>query len=386
MTDNAQFYSLCNLNENPFRSNATFDDDPRVSIWAGYEKEQMLFQKFLIRSRAEQVGNTNFLLLYGDYGTGKSHALLWASHWLRGYGGDAKSVAYLIPTLKKDKGRLTFAGAFKDDLLAKTTLLDDVVGYQQFLGRCVVQYVQEKNLGTDAVNDDVIEKMLPSVELYNFAKRIYSCKNRDEVQHMLAPGNLSDYQAMINFTRLVNLFVYEMRFVSGAKRFRQSVHLFIDEFDDIRNASSKEVLEANDLLRHIYDYCPNCFGLVVAMSVVQEVIPTIMAEYVIGRVNRQIEFAVLDRSAASDFVIKIMDERRLSKGDVNMTGAYPFTRDAVDVLVGQITFRTPRKIVNIMQEAVEEIRLAGLDPTQRPVGIKDLDDHGILEQIWGNGH
>ena len=35
---------------------------------------------YLKRSLADQIGNANFLMLYGDYGTGKSHALLWAQH------------------------------------------------------------------------------------------------------------------------------------------------------------------------------------------------------------------------------------------------------------------------------------------------------------------
>ena len=51
----------------------------------------------------DQIGNSNLVLLYGDYGTGKSHALLWARHQIL----DAKksefnSVCYYIQTLRKD--------------------------------------------------------------------------------------------------------------------------------------------------------------------------------------------------------------------------------------------------------------------------------------------
>lgn len=384
MIDHATFYAKCNLVDNPFRSNATFDDDPRLSIWAGYEKERGLLERFLARSRAEQVGNTNFLLLYGDFGTGKSHALLWAARWLRNYSPDLKSAAYLIPTLKKDRGRLTFAGAFKDDLLAKTTLADDVIAYQQFLMRCIIQYIHEHALGADANNEEVIEKLLPSVELYNFAKKLYACKGKPEILALLAPKDLSDYQAMTAFTRIVNLFVHEMRFKNETMRFRQSVHLLIDEVDVLRAAPSKEVLDVNDLLRHIYDGCPNCFGLVVAMSVVQEVVPMILTEYVLGRVNRQIEFAVLDKSAAASFAIKIMDEWRVDATLEDQTGAFPFTPEAIDGLVGQISFRTPRKVVNSMQQAIEEARLVDLDPSVDPITVQDLDDNGIVDSIFGD--
>src|SRR5689334_7281165 len=75
-----QLYGVCNLVGNPFRSNPTHSSDPRIDIWVGYERQQDQLMKFLARTRADQVGNTNFLMLYGGYGTGKSHALLWAQN------------------------------------------------------------------------------------------------------------------------------------------------------------------------------------------------------------------------------------------------------------------------------------------------------------------
>ena len=63
------FYPLCNLKANPFRSNPTQESDPRMDIWVGYEREKSQFSKFLTRSRSDQVGNANFILLYGDLGT-----------------------------------------------------------------------------------------------------------------------------------------------------------------------------------------------------------------------------------------------------------------------------------------------------------------------------
>src|SRR3954454_20389661 len=95
-----EFYAGCKLTGNPFRSNAVTDEDPRVKIWVGYERQRAQLEKILDRVRADQVGLTNFVLLYGHFGTGKSHALLWARNRVKETGA---GVAYLIPTLKKDK-------------------------------------------------------------------------------------------------------------------------------------------------------------------------------------------------------------------------------------------------------------------------------------------
>lgn len=379
--DNATFYGTCNLNGNPFRSNATFDDDPRLAIWAGQTQEQRQLQKFLIRSRAEQVGNTNLTLLYGAYGTGKSHALLWGMQWLKSITEDGQSAAYYIPTLKKEKGRLSFAGAFNDDLISKTTIISDVLHYRNFLSRCVTQYSTENITGTDVTNDDIIGKLFPAIELYNFARELYRQETAETVKAFLAPRGQTDYQAMVAFTRLANLFVYEMRFKDEVKRFRQSVHLMIDELDVLVQASTKEVLEVNDLIRHLYDLCPNCFGLVLAVSAEQEILPSIFTEYVLTRVSRQIEFKTFDRAAAVDFVVHVMDANRIERNDDNRVGPFPFTQDALEAVLGQLIFRTPRKVVNVMQQVIEESRLAELDPSKGPITVSNLDASGITDEV-----
>ena len=379
--ENADFYRACNLNGNPFRSNATFDDDPRLAVWAGQIQERAQLEKFLSRSRAEQVGNSNLILLHGDWGTGKSHALLWGMHWLKQISKGGKSSAYYIPTLKKDKGRPTFAGAFVEDLIAKTTLLDDVVEYRQFLKSQITKFREENNLGSKVGDDDVIEKLIPAVELYNFAKELDKQDDVQKVRDLLIPKGLTDYQAMVTFTRIANLFVYELRFKNETRRFRQSVHLMIDELDILRQASTKDILEVNDLIRHLYDLCPNCFGLVLAVSAEQELLSSIFAEYILTRVNRQIEFKPFDRESSVEFATQIMDAMRLDAADTNKMGAFPFTKQALDAVLGQLTFRTPRKVVNVMQQVIEEARLKGLNPTSEPIDVETLDKTGLLEEV-----
>ena len=82
MLTQEEFYNAANITMNPFRTNPTIEADPRKGIWVGYEKERDTLLKFLVRSRADQVGNINFLMIYGEYGTGKSHALLWSNYYI----------------------------------------------------------------------------------------------------------------------------------------------------------------------------------------------------------------------------------------------------------------------------------------------------------------
>src|SRR5687768_14885747 len=117
----AEFYKAANLTQNPFRSNPTQESDPRMNIWIGYDKEREQLWRYIVRSRADQVGNANLVMLYGDLGTGKSHALLWAKYQiLEALREDFNAVAYYIQTLRKDAGKVTFAGAFKEDIVGKS--------------------------------------------------------------------------------------------------------------------------------------------------------------------------------------------------------------------------------------------------------------------------
>jgi len=378
---NAEYYAAANLTTNPFRSQATFEDDPRLTVWAGQERERTTLQKFLERSRAEKVGNTNGLLLHGPYGTGKSHALLWSMQWLRSLTEGGQSVAYYIPTLKKDRGKLSFAIALRDDLVARTTFVEDVALYRQWLARAIRRYMDEQELSADTSDDLIIERLIPAVDLSNFAKELYRIPADGLRDHLAI--SLTDYQAMLMFTRMVNLFVHEVRFKDGVSRFRQSVYLMVDELDVLMNASAKEVIEVNELIRHLYDMCPTCFGLVLALSAEQELLPTVFTEFVLSRIGRQIAFSVLDRQASVNFAIEIMNSpvMRVDHTDAAKMGAFPFTNDALEAVLGAVSFRTPRKIVNVLQQLIEEVRLADIDPAAGPITVEQLDQSAILDDL-----
>lgn len=380
----SEFYKSCNLKGNPFRSNPTHADDPRMDIWVGYEKQRQQFMKFLTRARADQVGNANFIMIYGGFGTGKSHALLWAQNRILNVEADEfRSVCYFIPSLKKAKGQFTFAGAFLDDIIAKSRLLADLQSYRTFLGTQIFKYRDENSISHDVKDAQIVEKLVPSVDLYNFAKELFAAESEEEVRAIITPRGLTDHQAVTIFTRIVNLFVHEISLSGGPKRFKKAAYLFIDELDDLQLASAKEARLVNDTLRHLYDSCPNAFGLVVALSAAIAELPSMFEDFILSRIQRQIELNLLDKDDAVDFVIAILNRWRVDAA--GPSGAFPFEKSAIEAVTSQLVEITPRKIVNTMQEVIEEVRLAGKDPAEGAISIKDLDDAGIIDEVFGAG-
>ena len=335
------YYKKANLNENPFRSNPNFAADPRSKLWVGYEKQKNDLTKYLVRSLSDQVGNANFVMLHGGYGTGKSHALLWArNRILHDQSKVFDSVCYFIPTIRKDKGKLTFAGAYLDDIIAKSDLLDDIQRFKDFLSECIHRYRKANSLDHKTPQDDIIEQLIPAVELSNFAKEINRCQEPTDYKAAIAPSLLTDYQAMLIFTRLVNLFVYEFKISENERqRFKKGAFLFIDELDDLERAPIKEAREVNDILRHIYDNCPNCFCLVIALSAEVSQLTVLFYDYILSRIQRMIELVVLDKDDAVEFVREILKSSRISHEDE--VGFFPFEEAAIEAIVSQLTEITP---------------------------------------------
>ncbi|GKS89889.1 hypothetical protein [Acidovorax sp. SUPP2539] len=374
-----EFYAACKLAGNPFRSNAVTDDDPRVKIWVGYDRQKSQLEKILDRVRADKVGLTNFILLYGAFGTGKSHALLWARHRVREL--DA-GIAYFVPTLKKDKGKLSFASAFSEDLIARGTLLVDLMEFKTF---CETRILETKQKHSQQITSEVaIEELIKSRELAEFVKGLMHCENELGVKTYLTREKLSDYQAVMLFSKIVNLFVQEFPSPQGNKRFRQAVYLLIDELDDLQRQPPKETLETNDILRHLYDACPNCFGLVCALSAEVTTLTNSFTDYVLSRVTRQIHFDLLDRTLAIDFVKAILVNNR-PQGVAPSSEYFPFDEEAVTAIMSQLREITPRKIVNTMQQVIEECRISEANPNAGPITSNVLDELEVFDAVFGDG-
>ena len=121
--------------------------------------------------------------------------------------------AILFQHYEKDKGTLTFAGAFLDDILEKSNLLADTQGFRHFLAECVTTYRSTNKIESDVSDEKLIERIIPSFELNRLAKDIYKCRNTEiqDFRQVLVPEkNMGDYQAMTIFTRLINLFVIKV--------------------------------------------------------------------------------------------------------------------------------------------------------------------------------
>lgn len=379
-----EFYKASNLKDNPFRSQPVFGGDPRMGIWVGYEKQRTQMMKFLTRSRADQVGNINFVMLYGQYGTGKSHALLWALNEIsHNRKEEFDSLAYYIPSLRKDKGNLSFSGAYRADLINKSSFVNDVWNFRTHLNSTISRYRDHHTDAKDFSDDEVLKKIFPQADHLRTASQIVHCASSDDIRRYICPEKLTDYEAMVIFTTLVNLMVADVKIGEQVRRYKKAVYLMIDEMDDLIRATGKEARDVNDILRHIYDACPNRFGIAIGLSAEIADFASIFYEYLLERIQKRIHLDTMDRDDAVRFVKLILDAWRID--DSANVGYYPFDEEAILSIASRLNRITPRKIIDVMQQTLEEVRLAGLDPSDGSVATEEfLESNEIIDEVLGD--
>lgn len=374
----SQFYSAANLKENPFLENPAVASHERASLWVGYEKERERLTRILTQARSDQLGSTRFFLMYGGFGTGKSHALLWAQNYiLHQKGSEFNSCAYFIRSLKTHGGKFSFHRAFQEFVINQSDLLSDLSKFSNFLKDKISLYKQEHGIASDEDPKKVIAQIFAAPELVNLAVKFYQANTKDDLAAAIQVSD--DFDSVLRFTSLVKLFTFNIPSTSiEDNRFKRAVYLFIDELDDLMGASSKEGRAVNDHLRHLYDSCQGCFGLGIAISAELSELSAYFMDYVLTRVDRMIELSLLDKRQAMEFIGDMLSTRRV----VPAESFYPFEEEAVEHLVDQIVQLTPRKLVKAMYETIEQLRIGGYEPTpDDPVTVDVLDRFEIMEEV-----
>ena len=375
--DPKSFYAASNLKGNPFRQNPALDTDPRAGIWVGYQSERRQFLSMLTQCRSDQIGASNLILLYGELGAGKTHALLWARHQiLVAKKSEFDSVVYNIGSLRNDD-KITFAATYERDIVNKSELPNDIQEFRQFLDEICVEYRKHHGGGLD--KDAILEKLIPSRELSALAKQIVHADNDAAVRDIMLPVKAGEFGTVGRLAALINLFVLDIDVNGVEKSWKKAAYLLIDELNLLVDASAKEQRMANEIIRNLYDACPNRVGIVLAFTASVAQVSLLFDEWVISRVSRQIVMQTLPQQEAKDFIAGILQHDRSTVPEADLFR--PFDEGAIDSIVSQMSSITPRRIMKVMARVLEQARTFGHNPAEGAITSAFLDDNGITDDI-----
>lgn len=358
MSDNKEFYTKCNLTINPFRPNPIHETDPRSGIWASHDDQRNQLTKKLTSIRADQVGQSHIVLIYGELGAGKSHALLWARHMvMHQLKEEFNSVAYYVQTIMYN-GKVSLANAFDQFVVRKSELKKDIVSFRNFIKTQIQKYRQDNSVNESISEEDLLAEILPSIDLTNFLKPLLPCdteaKAEEFIKSNFARSAWTDEEVISLITQIINSFTFE--FPSGS-RFKNAVYLLIDELDTLLNISVRDGRLTNDKFRHLYDNAPEGLGLIFALTATAAELPQIFSEPMLSRTSGMVELQFFDPSQAKTFIKTVLNSYRVNNDDLSKLDFFPFDEDTVEQIISSITNVTPRKIMRNMHHIIEEVRI-----------------------------
>lgn len=375
-----EYYKACGLQDNPFLPNPSTWNVPQAGIWAGYKKEKSRLSRVIKQIRSDQLQTKNCFLMYGNYGTGKTHAMLWAQHQiLKAQAEEFESAAYLIRTVKVNN-KFGFLLPFRNDVVGGSEFKKDLERYKSWLIGALVRYKQENGIPADTSEKDVAKIIFGAPDLIALVQNLLDTRNDTEVEALVSKVKTDD-EALQLFTKMVSIFVFNIpsREIEE-NRFRKGVYLFIDELDDLEDCTPKERRSINDIIRHLYDYTPeNCFCLGLAITAEQSELEFYFQEYVLTRIDRQIYLELLPAESGEKFVIDALGNYR-TDGDYD--DAYPFDKDAIQEILNQMTTLNPRNITKKFKDVLNHLLLEEFVPSKKePITVDVIERYEVIEAV-----
>lgn len=368
---------IARLTSNPF----TLVPDEKVTVWAGYEQLRSQLFDIVESCRSDRVGLSEFAIIHGDYGTGKSHALRYLQYWItERERSEFNSPCVYLATMK----------------VAPT--MNFVVLYRKIM-ESLVAHIQETAEWLDLAVEDTARRRVPDgrrQDLDNEMDRIYRSPDLtpgfpplslllrdirsgpDEPLQILLGEKLSGQRAMgkyrsYSMTGPIDseydatkcLGAYVNLCTRGAETLNEgdvlarnkAFYFFFDELEIVTDFRPQEVLSMNQGLRDLVNACPENCCFLFGMSGDVRDIYGLLTTPVIRRMSRDpLTIAPLEPDEAVDFITQVLKGYRSNDSDPD---EYPFDKEALFAIAEATQNRTPSELFRGCRRVLEKAVLSG---------------------------
>ena len=364
---NPQQFDLC---QDPF---PIVPDGP-VHNWAGRADLREDLIDLVKGVRARDIGVTEFAILHGEYGAGKSHALRFLKTLID---EDQEHFSSLAIYLERPRvaSKLNFVELHK--YLIRTLGRDRVKEFCEkvklTIDKTVDELAEVAHQGTNPNKSSFVEPAIKTVpvqdrsmvrllmrggtqssEVFEFLAGLQKCDGEEY------EGKIdSDFLAAKVLSDLFRVLTSELR---PGERVYESVYLFLDEGEVLIDAKSVESELVFSGLRELINGLPYRFGLIISFSAATALIEAIMSQHLLKRLTLPyIEVPMLQQAEAKGFLKSQIDHFRV-EGSSYKNSFYPFDEEAIDFIVEHGSTLTPRNLFIDCKRVFERaIRRHGLD-------------------------
>ena len=369
MTDTLQ---LAKLTSNPF----TLVPGRRVTVWAGYKELQQQLLDIVKSCRSDQVGLSEFVVLHGDYGAGKSHALRYLEYWITDAKRDEFNAAVVYLETPKVAPTMNFVAIYRKII---ENLMSHIRETAEWLDMAIEDTVKEENptARRDELDTAIDKKyrdpnMTPSFPALPLLLKGIKENQADAISLLsgAAPRTArldtyglirpidTEYDAVKSLGAYVNLCTRGTSALSegGVLARNKAFYFLLDEIETILDFKPAEALSINQGLRDLINAFPENCCFLLGMSGDARQVFAIFTTTVMRRMSRNpVEIQPLETEQAVTFLKEVLKGYRSDPSDPD---EYPFREDALRKIAEETQNKTAAELFRNSRRVLEKAVLA----------------------------
>ena len=349
------------LSPSPF----SLTPDADIRFWAGLPESKRALEDVILSVRNDDVGSSEFVILNGAFGAGKSHALRYFAKKARESDGISIYLEDILATPKP-----TFS--------ALAERLTHSIGREvsQRLTTAVQDTIRQCREATNAQQPVAVDDQA-------IIRRFVSEADQDTASHILSYSeipsliNKSDYDVVRRLSSVLRLSTSR---IGESEPAFQAAYLFLDEIESLADQTAAVQIAFFASLRSLINALPEHFALVLSFSMPTGVLESYIPPYIWERMTRPIiEIAQLSVEEATQFVEEYLACIRPDNDYIPPQPFYPFAHEALLTIFEQETSLVPHRILNHLRRVWE--RAARHELLQEGEEISREDAERILEAV-----
>ncbi|MBT9140329.1 MAG: hypothetical protein DDT30_00905 [Dehalococcoidia bacterium] len=368
----ADTLQLAKLTSNPF----SLVPGRRVTVWAGYNELLQQLLDIVESCRSDRVGLSEFAVLHGDLGTGKSHALRYLEYWITEARKDEFNSAVVHLETPKVAPTMSFVAIYRKII---ENLVPHIRETAEWLDMAIEDAVRKEKPSArrDELDTAINEKyrdpnITPSFPPLSLLLKGIK-ENKADAMSLLsgqAPKGIkldtyglirpidTEYDAVKSLGAYVNLCTRGTSALSegGVLARNKAFYFFLDEIELMLDFKPAEALSINHGLRDLINACPeNCCFLLGMTGDVRQIF-AIFTQYVMGRMSHNpIEIQPLEIEQAVTFLKEVLKGYRSDPTDPD---EYPFREDALRKIAEETQNKNARDLFRSCRRVLEKAVLA----------------------------
>ena len=317
--------------------------DEEATHWAGMRQPREALDDTVRSVRIDDIGANECVIVYGELGAGKSHALKYFARKINNTGdyGDGP------------RGLAIFIGHAAAESNPKFASL-----YPQVL--------KPLKTGAEAVVSENVQRVAPASYPEADREQVIALQRGDGfLQLEDAKDDLEAANRLASIFRIMTTPVQDNQPAYGA------VYLFLDEMETLHTGTTKvpTIFAYYGALRSLINGVSRHFALVTSYSLQSVVMEASLPDFFIERVTRKwVEIPPLGPEDAKEFIADYLEVRR-PEGFSNENPFHPFSEAAIDAILEVETMPVPRRVLRLMHRVFDRAaRRGGLQPGEEIAG------------------